>query len=91
MLSRKGSPEDQARFLTYFRADSIVKDCEMVRKEVVKGTDQRWSVLGQSFGGFCCMTYLSLYPSSTYIYFLLHRQMYGFRNGRIAAVTRRSS
>jgi pimeloyl-ACP methyl ester carboxylesterase len=53
------SPEAQAAYLTHFRADSIVRDSELVRKEL--GID-RWSILGQSFGGFCTMTYLSFYP-----------------------------
>jgi pimeloyl-ACP methyl ester carboxylesterase len=55
------TPQQQADFLTHFRADSIVRDAELIRKEM--GVD-RWSVLGQSFGGFCTMTYLSLAPES---------------------------
>lgn len=51
----------QADYLTHFRADSIVRDAEIIRSEL--GVD-RWSVLGQSFGGFCVMTYLSLFPDS---------------------------
>jgi pimeloyl-ACP methyl ester carboxylesterase len=53
------SPEAQARYLTHFRADSIVRDAERIRQEL--GVD-RWSVLGQSFGGFTTMTYLSIAP-----------------------------
>jgi pimeloyl-ACP methyl ester carboxylesterase len=53
------SPEEQAAYLTHFRADSIVRDAELIRAEL--GVE-RWSVLGQSFGGFCAMTYLSLAP-----------------------------
>jgi pimeloyl-ACP methyl ester carboxylesterase len=53
------SPEAQAAYLTKFRADSIVRDAELIRKEL--GVD-RWSVLGQSFGGFTSMTYLSIAP-----------------------------
>jgi pimeloyl-ACP methyl ester carboxylesterase len=53
------TPDDQATYLTHFRADSIVRDCEAVRQEL--GVD-RWSVLGQSFGGFTTMTYLSIAP-----------------------------
>jgi pimeloyl-ACP methyl ester carboxylesterase len=49
----------QAEYLTHFRADSIVRDAELIRQEL--GVD-RWSVLGQSFGGFCSMTYLSIAP-----------------------------
>jgi pimeloyl-ACP methyl ester carboxylesterase len=54
-----GSPQAQASYLTHFRADSIVRDAELVRAEL--GGD-RWSVLGQSFGGFSSMTYLSIAP-----------------------------
>jgi pimeloyl-ACP methyl ester carboxylesterase len=51
------SPQAQAEYLTHFRADSIVRDAEHVRAGL--GVD-RWSVLGQSFGGFTTMTYLSI-------------------------------
>ena len=51
--------EAQAAYLTLFRADSIVRDAEWIRQEL--GVD-RWSVLGQSFGGFTSMTYLSIAP-----------------------------
>jgi pimeloyl-ACP methyl ester carboxylesterase len=54
------SPQAQAEYLMNFRADSIVRDAELIRQEL--GVD-RWSILGQSFGGFCSMTYLSLAPS----------------------------
>jgi len=53
------TPEAQAAYLTLFRADSIVRDAEVIRREL--GVD-RWSVLGQSFGGFTSMTYLSIAP-----------------------------
>jgi pimeloyl-ACP methyl ester carboxylesterase len=53
------TPQAQATYLTHFRADSIVRDAEMIRKEL--GVD-RWSILGQSFGGFCSLTYLSFFP-----------------------------
>ena len=53
------SPEAQAEYLAHFRADSIVRDAELIRGEL--GVE-RWSVLGQSFGGFCVMSYLSLAP-----------------------------
>jgi pimeloyl-ACP methyl ester carboxylesterase len=51
--------EAQAAYLTHFRADSIVGDAEAIRHEL--GVE-RWSVLGQSFGGFTTMTYLSMAP-----------------------------
>jgi pimeloyl-ACP methyl ester carboxylesterase len=53
------TPQQQAERLTRFRADSIVRDAEHIRREL--GVD-RWSVLGQSFGGLCVMSYLSLAP-----------------------------
>jgi pimeloyl-ACP methyl ester carboxylesterase len=52
-------PQAQADYLTHFRADSIVLDAELIRREL---TDEPWSVLGQSFGGFCAVTYLSFAP-----------------------------
>jgi pimeloyl-ACP methyl ester carboxylesterase len=48
-----------AERLRHFRADSIVRDAEAFREAL--GVE-RWSVLGQSFGGFCATTYLSLAP-----------------------------
>jgi pimeloyl-ACP methyl ester carboxylesterase len=51
--------QHQADYLAQFRADSIVRDAEWIRREL--GVD-RWSVLGQSFGGMCVITYLSLAP-----------------------------
>lgn len=54
------SPRAQAEYLAHFRADSIVLDCELARRELCG--DQPWTVLGQSFGGFCALTYLSFAP-----------------------------
>jgi pimeloyl-ACP methyl ester carboxylesterase len=54
------TPQEQATYLTHFRADGIIRDAELIRQEL--GVD-RWSVLGQSFGGFCAMTYLSFAPA----------------------------
>jgi pimeloyl-ACP methyl ester carboxylesterase len=56
-----GTAEEQAGYLTKFRADAIVRDAELIRQEL--GVD-RWSVLGQSFGGFTTMTYLSIAPEA---------------------------
>ena len=53
------TPQQQADYLAHFRADAIVRDAEWIRTEL--GVD-RWSVLGQSFGGFCVTTYLSIAP-----------------------------
>jgi pimeloyl-ACP methyl ester carboxylesterase len=59
-LPLRGGPAEQADYLTHFRADSIVRDCEAIRAQVTGGAP--WTVLGQSFGGFCLTTYLSLAP-----------------------------
>jgi pimeloyl-ACP methyl ester carboxylesterase len=53
------SAREQAERLTHFRADAIVRDAEWIRREL---DVDRWSVLGQSFGGLCVTTYLSLAP-----------------------------
>lgn len=48
------------------RSDSIVADAEIIRSVLVPSTnhDGRWTILGQSFGGFCCVSYLSVAPES---------------------------
>ncbi len=50
-----------AERLALHRADAIVRDAEGFRQAL--GID-RWSVLGQSFGGFCAVSYLSTFPGS---------------------------
>ncbi|CAK2984705.1 alpha/beta fold hydrolase [Vibrio crassostreae] len=55
------SPEQQAEYLSHFRADNIVRDAEAIREQF--GVKQ-WSTIGQSFGGFCTLSYLSLFPQS---------------------------
>ncbi len=62
-LAVRGGPAAQADYLAHFRADSIVADAELIRGRVV-GADGRWSVLGQSYGGFCALTYLSVAPEA---------------------------
>lgn len=59
-LPLRGGPRAQADYLALFRADSIVRDCEAIRPEVTGGAP--WTVLGQSFGGFCATHYLSAAP-----------------------------
>lgn len=49
-----------AAYLSLFRADAIVRDAELLRAQVAGGA--RWTTLGQSYGGFCTFTYLSLAP-----------------------------
>jgi pimeloyl-ACP methyl ester carboxylesterase len=60
-FARLSTPQAQADYLKHFRADAIVRDAEWIRRELV-GVDQRWSVLGQSYGGFCAVHYLSAAP-----------------------------
>ncbi|HEX2085238.1 MAG TPA: alpha/beta fold hydrolase [Solirubrobacteraceae bacterium] len=59
-LPAVGDAEAQAEYLAHFRADAIVRDAEVVRERLIG--DEPWSVLGQSFGGFCATTYLSFAP-----------------------------
>ena len=60
-LAQQGSPEAQADYLKHFRADAIIGDAEWIRRELI-GEEGCWSVLGQSFGGFCVVHYLSSAP-----------------------------
>ena len=59
-LAAVGSAPEQATYLTHFRADAIVRDAELLRRELVGSAP--WTVLGQSYGGFCALTYLSQAP-----------------------------
>lgn len=59
-LAAVGDAQAQAAYLRHFRSDSIVDDCEAIRRELIG--DQCWSVLGQSYGGFCAVRYLSAAP-----------------------------
>lgn len=58
-LALRGDAAAQAEYLTHFRADSIVADAELVRAALGSGP---WSIYGQSYGGFCALTYLSFAP-----------------------------
>lgn len=59
-LPMRGGPREQADYLAHFRSDSIVRDCELIRPRLTGGAP--WTVLGQSFGGFCAVRYLSAAP-----------------------------
>ena len=50
----------QADYLMHFRADNIVRDAEAIRQQLIG--QKPWSILGQSYGGFCAMRYLSAAP-----------------------------
>ncbi|MFP5311272.1 MAG: alpha/beta fold hydrolase [Actinomycetes bacterium] len=58
-LPGRGSAADQAAYLEHFRADSIVADAELIRQAL---QSPPWTVYGQSYGGFCALTYLSFAP-----------------------------
>ncbi|KAF9075613.1 alpha/beta-hydrolase [Rhodocollybia butyracea] len=63
--ARLKSDQDIADYVKHFRADSIVKDCESIRQILIgdkpNETDRKWTIMGQSFGGFCAITYLSFH------------------------------
>lgn len=64
-LGLRGAEDAQARYLKLYRADSIVRDCEAIRQALTADyppEKRTWSTMGQSFGGFCTITYLSFYP-----------------------------
>ena len=56
----EGDAQSQADYLKHFRADNIVRDAEAIRTQLSPG--EPWSTIGQSYGGWCTMTYLSLHP-----------------------------
>lgn len=58
-LAQQGAPSAQARYLRHFRAPDIVADAEAIRQALDAPS---WVTLGQSFGGFCTLTYLSFAP-----------------------------
>jgi pimeloyl-ACP methyl ester carboxylesterase len=58
-VTRRVALERGAEYLTHFRADSIVRDAEAIRLRL---GGSPWTVLGQSFGGFCTVAYLSFAP-----------------------------
>jgi len=60
-LSARGDASSQAEYLSQFRMDRIVDDCEAIRRQLL-GPTSKWAVLGQSFGGFCATHYLSMHP-----------------------------
>ncbi len=59
-LPSVGNAAAQAEYLSHFRADSIVADAELIRGVLASGP---WTIYGQSFGGFCALSYLSFAPA----------------------------
>jgi pimeloyl-ACP methyl ester carboxylesterase len=58
--ARFASAEELAAHLACFRADAIVADAEVLRRTLAGG--RPWETLGQSYGGFLTLTYLSQAP-----------------------------
>lgn len=58
-LPLRGNDADQADYVAHFRADSIVADAEAIRQALGSAP---WTIYGQSYGGFCALTYLSFAP-----------------------------
>jgi pimeloyl-ACP methyl ester carboxylesterase len=58
-LPARGPAQAQAAYLEHFRADSIVMDAEHIRAALGSAP---WTIYGQSYGGFCALTYLSFAP-----------------------------
>ncbi|MBB4944819.1 pimeloyl-ACP methyl ester carboxylesterase [Kitasatospora gansuensis] len=54
------TPQQLADHLALFRADSIVADAELIRRQLCG--HQPWETLGQSYGGFLTLSYLSQAP-----------------------------
>lgn len=74
--NKANDEETQTQNLKLYRADNIVRDCEAIRQiltadypsgsptgpTTADSEKKKWSTIGQSFGGFITMTYLSFYP-----------------------------
>ena len=77
-INTSNTDKDQARsLLQVANYLNLVRDAEAVRKALTKEypeSKKKWSVLGQSFGGFCAVTYL-------YVSIIL-LQLYDYHDGR---------
>lgn len=61
------APDEGAEYLAMFRQDNIVRDLEAIRlclADELPEPNLKFSLLGQSFGGWIILTYLSFLPSS---------------------------
>ncbi|HET6358477.1 alpha/beta fold hydrolase [Streptomyces sp.] len=58
--ARFASPAQLAAHLCHFRADAVVADAELIRRQLCG--EEPWETLGQSYGGFITLTYLSQAP-----------------------------
>ncbi|MGV8978896.1 MAG: alpha/beta fold hydrolase [Cellulomonas sp.] len=62
VISPFPTPDVAADYLACFRGDAIVADAEHLRATVFGG--RRWATLGQSYGGFLTLSYLSAHPEA---------------------------
>ncbi|HWS35921.1 MAG TPA: alpha/beta fold hydrolase, partial [Actinoplanes sp.] len=62
VIARFQTGRAAADHLLKFRADSIVRDLEHVRRSSYGG--KKWATLAQSFGGWLTLTYLSVAPEA---------------------------
>lgn len=60
--------EKQLKYVLNFTGASIVEDYERIREALLG--EKKWTLHGQSFGGFCSFIYLSKYPKSIIEVFL---------------------
>lgn len=58
-LGDRGKARHQAEYVAKFRADAIVEDAEQIRRLIAR--NEPWSILGQSYGGFIALNYLSFH------------------------------
>jgi pimeloyl-ACP methyl ester carboxylesterase len=64
-LALQGDIKQQVDYLKFFRADTAVRDWEAIRKYLTADYPEekkKWSLVGQSYGGFVATTYLSQAP-----------------------------
>jgi pimeloyl-ACP methyl ester carboxylesterase len=94
-MAERGGAREQAEFLKRFLARSIVRDFEYLRLTELGG--RKWTTLGQSYGGFLTLCYLSFYPEGVAASFtcggIPHvpasaAEVYAHTFGRMAAKTR---
>ncbi|KAF6746774.1 alpha/beta-hydrolase [Ephemerocybe angulata] len=60
------TPRETADYIKHFLARNIVRDCETIRRILLGNRpneeDRKWTILGQSWGGWLSLTYLSFHP-----------------------------
>lgn len=65
LLARNGHDDaTMAEYISHFTQDNIVRDLEAIRKRLclVASKDIKWTILGQSYGGYISLSYLSMHP-----------------------------